>query len=191
MDSIILCLGIVSLFLRDLVLWSWQRLTLSFFVQGSLSLWGRLFLVLSSEWGGEGVESGLWAILIISPLHCPCLDAIKDTKFLVAKLLIPDFPRKISRWASSSWSLVKWYDLISGFTNGVFPSIHFYTRQSPVVKCILKTRWNLFYSTAFPFQGNHREGGEAGSRGARCGPRAKPWLGLLDTLKDLKKALLH
>lgn len=43
----------------------------------------------------------------------------------------------------------------------------------------------------FSITGNHKEGGEGLSRGARCGPRAKPWLGLLDILKDLKRALLH
>lgn len=189
MDSA-LSVGVASLFLRDLPFRSqqgWLRLSLFKGLYHCEEEFFSLFLQSGEEKGwNQDYQCFCW-----SPLHCSCLDALKDTTFLVAKLLFSDFWSKISRLTSSSRSFLKGYGLISGFTNGFFHSIPPYTSQSLVVKYILKIHWNLCYSTASPFQWNCREGGEAGSGGARCSPRAKPWPGLLDILKDLKRALLH
>lgn len=41
--------------------------------------------------------------------------------FMVANLLIPEFPRKIYRLSPSSWTLLKRYEIISGLAKKVFP----------------------------------------------------------------------
>ena len=58
-----------------------------------------------------------------SPLHCPSRRSRCPHvhNFPDDQTPGPDFPSKISRLSSSSWSLLKWYELISGFANAVFP----------------------------------------------------------------------
>lgn len=158
-----LCLSAASPFLKDLTLRGWQRFFCLSLYRAFIPVVKNLscFLFKSGEWR-EGVT---WAfsLFLLKFLLCSYSSrrprCLMHTTFMVAKLLILEFLRKMYRLSPSSWTSLKRYELIIRTWKQSFPFIPLYTSQTPKVKYILKSWWKLGCSTASLSQGNHREGG--------------------------------
>lgn len=181
MDSVILCLSVASLFLRGL-LWGAGKVC-SAFLCFRVTLCSRVRLK-ERRWNDH------YQYFCQSSPHCSSRRSRCHYAhdFPGGQILNPRLPKLnspikffITILAKVIWIKVRTF-------NQSFPSITLYISQFPVLKY---NNWRfgetlLFHCFSVP--GNHREGGRGG---ARCVPRAEPWLPLLDTLKDLERALLH